>query len=61
MIAIGRPAKGTMPIIAGMIAVAELGAIRAAEQFSAQSRGAAGQDAFEHLALPRRHGGAKPL
>jgi len=48
-----------MPIIARMIAIVELAAVRAAEQFSAHGRGAATQDAFEHLALPRRHGGAK--
>jgi hypothetical protein len=34
-------------------------AVRAAEQLSAQGRRAATQDAFEHLALPRGHGGAK--
>jgi hypothetical protein len=50
-----------MPIIAGMIAVVELLAVGAAEQFAAQSRRAAAQDALEHLALPRRHGGAKPF
>jgi hypothetical protein len=59
MIGIGRPTEGTMPIIARMIAIVELAAVRAAEQFSAHGRGAATQDAFEHLALPRRHGGAK--
>src|SRR5262249_18005534 len=47
MIGIGGPAEGTVPVIARMIAIVELAAIRAAEQLAAQSRRATAQDAFE--------------
>jgi hypothetical protein len=61
MIGVGGPAEGAMPIIAGMIAVVELPAVRAAEEFSAQGRSAAAEDAAQDLALTPRHGGAKLL
>ncbi len=45
LIGIGRPAEGTVPVVAGMVAVVELCAVRAAEEFSAQSRSATAQEA----------------
>jgi hypothetical protein len=61
MIGVGGPAERAMPIIAGMIAVVELPAVRAAEEFSAQGRSAAAEDAAQDLALTPRHGGVKLL
>src|SRR5258708_4624891 len=45
LIGIARPAERTMPVVARMIAVVEMGTVRAAEQLAAQSRSAAAQKA----------------
>lgn len=50
-----------MPVVAGMVAKVVRPTVRAGEELAAQGRGAATQDAFQHLALPRRHGGAEAL
>jgi hypothetical protein len=42
-----------------MIAVMVRATIRTNEELAAQGRGAATQEAIEHLALPPRHGRAK--
>ena len=50
-----------MPVVAGMIAIVVRPTVPAGEELAAQGRGAAAQDALEHLVLPCRHGGAEAL
>jgi len=59
VVGVGLPAERTMPVVAGMIAVVKARTVRTLEQFAAQSRGAAGQDLAQDLAMPLGHGRAK--
>jgi len=61
LIGVGLTAERTMPVVARMIAKVVRTTVWTSEELAAQGRGAATQDAFEHLALPRRHGRAEAL
>ena len=46
----------TMPVVAGMIAVVELVAVRTAKELASQDGSAARQDLVQDLPMPHRHG-----
>ena len=58
---IGLAALGTMPVVAGMIAVVELVAVRTTEEMAAQRGSAAEQNLGQDLPMPQRHGRAEAL
>ena len=58
-VGVGLAAERTVPVVAGMITVVKAVTVGAGEEFSAQGRGAAGQDRVQDLSLPGRHGGAE--
>ena len=57
-VGVGLAALRTVPVVAGMIAVMKAWTVRTLEELAAQSGGAAGQDLFQDLPLPPRHGRA---
>jgi len=61
IVGVGLPALRAVAVVAGMILVVELAALGAPEQLAAQSRGAAAQQALQHLAQTPRHGRSKPF
>jgi len=61
IVGVGLAAERAMAVVAGMVAITELLAIRAAKELAAQSGGAAAQDPFQDLALPLGHGRAEAL
>ena len=60
-VGVGLAALRTMPVVAGMIAVVKGPAFRTRKELAPQSRGAAGQDLFQDLPMPSRHGGVEAL
>jgi hypothetical protein len=59
VVGVGLTALRTMPVVAGMIAVVQAGALRALEELAPQRRGATAQDLLQDLSLAPRHGGAE--
>ena len=53
---VGVAALRTMPVIAGMIAVVELVAVRTTKELASQDGSAAEQDLLQDLPMPHRHG-----
>jgi hypothetical protein len=61
VVGIGLTALGTVPVVAGVIAVVKARAVGTLEELAAQGRGAATQDLLQDLSLPTRHGRTKCL
>ena len=61
VVSVGLTALGTMPVVAGMIAVVKARTVRALEELAAQSRSPARQNLSQDLPLAPGHGGAEAL
>lgn len=56
ILGVGVAALRTMPVVAGVVAVVELVAVRTTKELASQHGSAAGQDLLQDLPMPCRHG-----